>query len=97
MAPRLRLRLRAATSTTPKSQTAIPCPWGSPGAVAHPPELPELTVGGATHWSFELHTLGATQSSTEVHVVAHLPVLSTQIYGAQLVAPASTCVSIFEV
>jgi hypothetical protein len=29
--------------------------------------------------------LGATQSATEVHVVAHLPVLCTQTYGEQSV------------
>jgi hypothetical protein len=36
-----------------------------------------------------LHTFGATQSATEAHVVAHLPVSLRHTYGEQSVDPAS--------
>jgi hypothetical protein len=75
----LRLRLRAAMSATPSSD-AVPAPsFAWPGAAEHPPELPELVAGAATQWPLELHTFGGAQSVTEVHVLAHFPVLSTQI------------------
>jgi hypothetical protein len=86
--------LRAATAA-PAAKSAQPAFEGPVGAAAHPPELPEWVEGGGTQWLAVLHTFGATQSPTEAHVVAHLPVLPTQIYGTQFVTPPST--SFFDV
>jgi hypothetical protein len=86
-------------SATPRSQAAPRPPLVPPGAVVHPPEPPALATG-ATHLPVELHTLGATQSATEVHAVAHLPVPCTQMYGEQSddepASPATPVVEVWE-
>jgi hypothetical protein len=51
-------------------------------AIAQPPESPDAAFAGATHAPVELHTFGAAQSSTDWHVVLHVPPVS-QLNGAQ--------------
>ena len=49
----------------------------------HPPESPESA--GTVHLPEESHTLGATQSLTELHASRHLG--PSQRYGAQSTSP----------
>jgi hypothetical protein len=91
--------LKRAMSATPRGQIAPRPSFAPPGAMLHPPELPALATG-ATHLPDGLHTLGATQSATEVHVVAHSPVPCTQAYGEQSdddpASPATPVVEVWE-
>jgi hypothetical protein len=70
-------RRSAASSAKARAASVFPSTRWSffvvEGPIAHPPDSPVSALGGGTQWLFKSHTLGATQSWTELHVVLHCP------------------------